>query len=153
MAKIMISYRPEDSGAITGRVFDRLVAHYGRASIFRDIDNIPPGANFHSHVDEVINQSDIVLALVGPRWMGSRGGQNRLSDEADPVRVEIEAALRKGVTLIPVLVLRANMPLSPAIPIPSNRSPFHPTVAHWPLAAPTRRSSCGTRRVASCCVL
>ena len=46
MPRITISYRREDSGASTGRIFDRLVAHYGRESIFRDIDNIPLGVDF-----------------------------------------------------------------------------------------------------------
>ncbi len=40
MPQIIISYRREDSGVITGRIFDRLVARYGRDAIFRDIDNI-----------------------------------------------------------------------------------------------------------------
>jgi hypothetical protein len=42
MPKITVSYRRNDSDAITGRIFDRLVAHYGADSVFRDIDNIPP---------------------------------------------------------------------------------------------------------------
>src|SRR5271155_5217604 len=110
MTRITISYRRSDSGVIAGRIFDRLVAHYGRNSIFRDIDSIPPGVDFRLHIDRVLSQSDIVLALIGPRWIGTRAGQSRLNDEADPVRVEIETALRKGVPLIPVLVLRASMP-------------------------------------------
>src|SRR5437016_3981693 len=116
MPRITISYRREDSGVITGRIFDRLVVNYGRDSVFRDIDSIPPGVDLRKHINEVLTQSDIMLALVGPRWMGARGRQSRLSDEADPVRVEIEAALRKGMPLIPVLVLRANMPLVAQLP-------------------------------------
>jgi TolB-like protein len=112
----MISYRRDDSNVITGRIFDRLVTRYGRDSIFRDIDDIPPGVDFREHINMVLDQSDIVLALVGPRWIGSRGGQTRLSDEADPVRVEIEMALRKGVPLIPVLVLRGKMPRESQLP-------------------------------------
>ncbi len=116
MPRIAISYRREDSGVITGRIFDRLVTHYGRDSIFRDIDDIPPGVDFRAQINGVLDESDIVLALVGPRWIGSRGGQTRLSDEADPVRVEIETALRKGVPLIPVLVLRGTMPRVSQLP-------------------------------------
>jgi hypothetical protein len=36
MPRITISYRREDSGVITGRIFDRLVTRYGRDSIFSD---------------------------------------------------------------------------------------------------------------------
>jgi hypothetical protein len=42
MTKISISYRRKDSDAITGRIFDRLVTHYGANAVVRDIDNIPP---------------------------------------------------------------------------------------------------------------
>ena len=41
MPKIAISYRRADSEAMTGRIFDRLIAHYGKEAIFRDIDDIP----------------------------------------------------------------------------------------------------------------
>lgn len=110
MPRITISYRRDDSGVITGRIFDRLAAHYGRDAVFRDIDNIPPGVDFRQHIAKVLDESDILLAIVGPRWLGTRGGQNRLDDEADPVRLEIETGLRKQMPVIPVLVLRAAMP-------------------------------------------
>ncbi|HTW52376.1 MAG TPA: peptidoglycan-binding protein [Stellaceae bacterium] len=110
MPRITISYRRDDSGVITGRIFDRLAAHYGRDAVFRDIDNIPPGVDFRQHIAKVLDESDILLAIVGPRWLGARGGQNRLDDEADPVRLEIETGLRKEMPVIPVLVLRAGMP-------------------------------------------
>jgi TPR repeat protein len=116
MPRIIISYRREDSGVITGRIFDRLVAQYGREAIFRDIDDVPFGVDFREHISRVINESDIVLAIIGPRWLGPRGAQNRLNNEADPVRVEIEIALRNSVPLIPLLVLRAAMPQASQLP-------------------------------------
>jgi hypothetical protein len=118
MAHITISYRRDDSGVITGRIFDRLVAHYGREAVFRDIDNIPAGVDFRLHIDRVFEASDIVLAIVGPHWVGPSEAQNRLANEADPVRIEIEGALRKGTTLIPVLVLGAHMPTPAELPEP-----------------------------------
>lgn len=50
MPRITISYRREDSGVITGRIFDRLVARYGREAIFRDIDDVPCGVDFRAHI-------------------------------------------------------------------------------------------------------
>jgi peptidoglycan hydrolase-like protein with peptidoglycan-binding domain len=116
MPRITISYRRDDSGVITGRIFDRLAAHYGRDSVFRDIDSIPPGADFRQHINRVLDESDMLLAIVGPRWLGPRGGQNRFDDEADPVRIEIEASLRKQMPVIPVLVLRGAMPRVTQLP-------------------------------------
>ena len=62
MPRIAISYRRNDSLDITGRIFDRLAAHFGREGMFRDIDNIPAGADFRRHIEIVLDQSDIILA-------------------------------------------------------------------------------------------
>jgi hypothetical protein len=48
MPKVTISYRRADTEAVTGRIFDRLAGRYGRESVFRDIDNIPPGIDFRA---------------------------------------------------------------------------------------------------------
>src|SRR6202035_4860727 len=95
MPRITISYRRDDSIEITGRIFDRLAAHFGREAVFRDIDNIPPGTDFRRHVDQALDKSSIVLAIVGPRWIGPRANQSRLASANDPVRIEVETALRK----------------------------------------------------------
>src|SRR5579864_2038040 len=116
MSRITISDRRDDSDVITGRIFDRLSAHYGRETVFRDIDSIPLGVDFRKHVNSVIDDTDIMVAVVGPKWIGPRPGQSRLDNAADPVRVEIDAALRKKVPLIPVLVLRAQMPRADQLP-------------------------------------
>jgi hypothetical protein len=116
MPRITISYRRDDSLDITGRIFDRLAGHFGREAVFRDIDSIPPGADFRRHVDRVLDESDIILAIVGPRWIGPDTEQLRLASPADPVRLEIETALRKDKPLIPVLVSRAVMPHPDVLP-------------------------------------
>ena len=104
MPRITISYRRDDSLDITGRIFDRLAGHFGREAVFRDIDSIPLGADFRRHIDRVLGESDIILAIVGPRWIGPNNEQLRLASSADPVRLEIETALRKDKPVIPVLV-------------------------------------------------
>lgn len=114
--RITISYRRADSGIITGRIFDRLASHYGKNAVFRDIDNIPAGVDFRERIDETLDQSDVVLAIVGPRWVGSHSGHDRLNEPSDPVRVEVETALQKRKPLIPVLVLNAHMPTVEHLP-------------------------------------
>lgn len=116
MPRITISYRRGDSLDITGRIFDRLSAHFGRDAVFRDIDNIPVGVDFRRHLETVLDASDVVLAIVGPRWVGPRPNQSRLANAADPVRVEIEIVLSKDKPLIPVLVSRAVMPSPEELP-------------------------------------
>jgi hypothetical protein len=128
MPRIIISYRRDDSLDITGRIFDRLAGHFGREAIFRDIDNIPPGADFRRYIDRVLDESDIVLAIVGPRWIGPGDQQLRLASAADPVRLEIETALRKNKPLIPVLVSRAVMPHPDALPDSLHDFAYHNAV-------------------------
>jgi hypothetical protein len=42
MPTIFISYRRADSASAAGRLYDRLAERYGRASVFKDVDSIPP---------------------------------------------------------------------------------------------------------------
>jgi hypothetical protein len=116
MPRITISYRRDDSDHMTGQIFDRLTAHFGREAVFRDIDSIPPGADFRRHIDRVLDESDIILAIIGPRWIGPDNEHLRLASPVDPVRLEIETALRKDKPLIPVLVSRAVMPHPDLLP-------------------------------------
>jgi len=102
---------------MSGRIFDRLAAHYGKHSVFMDVDNIPIGTDFRVHIDETLRRSDVVLAVIGAKWMGAQdGGEPRIRDESDPVRVEIETALAQGAPIIPVLVDGARMPDAAALP-------------------------------------
>ena len=117
MSKIIVSYRRSDSAAITGRIFDRLVDRYGEESVFMDIDRIPFGTDFRHHIQDALRGADVLLAVIGPAWLGKTAdGKSRIIDEADPVKVEIEAALKQGLTVIPVLVDNATMPGAADLP-------------------------------------
>jgi hypothetical protein len=117
MSKIIVSYRRSDSAATAGRIFDRLVDRYGEASVFMDIDRIPFGTDFRHHIQDALRDANILLAVVGPAWLGQKAdGPSRIQDDADPVRVEIEAALHQGLTVIPVLIDNAAMPAAADLP-------------------------------------
>ena len=117
MAKITISYRREDSMDITGRIFDRLSSHYGRETVFRDIDNIPPGIDFRERIRASIEDSGVMMVVVGPRWIGGdRHGQPRIHTETDYVRIEVETALKRPIPVIPLLVGGATMPEPSQLP-------------------------------------
>ena len=117
MPKIAISYRRSDSAAMSGRIFDRLAAHYGKHSVFMDVDNIPIGIDFRRHIGETLRRTDVVLAVIGASWLGAQDGvEARIHQEGDPVRVEIETALARGAPVIPVLVDGARMPDAAALP-------------------------------------
>jgi uncharacterized protein YecT (DUF1311 family) len=111
MAKIAISYRRSDSQDITGRIFDRLAQQYGRDTVFRDIDSIQPGIDFRTQIADALTATDVLLVIVGPRWLGrAKGAESRMDNESDPVRVEVEMALKRDIPIIPVLVSGMKMP-------------------------------------------
>jgi Periplasmic binding protein/TIR domain len=117
MPKVLISYRRSDAAGVAGRIFDRLVARYGHDSIFMDVDHIPFGTDFRVHIRETLLAGDVLLAIVGTRWLGQRTGECvRMHEANDPVRVEIETALAQGLPVIPVLVDGAAMPMPDELP-------------------------------------
>jgi hypothetical protein len=117
MARITISYRREDSMDITGRIFDRLASRYGRDSVFRDIDSIPPGFDFREHISANLADSDLLMVVVGPNWLGRRaGGPPRIEQPTDFVRFEVETALKKNIPVVPLLIGGSEMPLPDELP-------------------------------------
>jgi len=76
---------------MAGRIRDRLAMHYGSRAVYMDVDDIPFGTDFRRHINSALNEGDVVIAVIGPKWIGGvRGRKARIFDETDPVRVEIE---------------------------------------------------------------
>jgi hypothetical protein len=111
MPTIIVSYRRSDSKWITGRIVDRLERDLGKGDVFVDIDAIPLGMDFRDHLRNVLDQCDVLLAVIGPNWLAAgETGQPRIFEPTDWVRIEIETALAKGIPVVPVLIDRAPMP-------------------------------------------
>src|SRR5262245_12452370 len=113
MPRIFISYRRADSQAITGRIYDRLVAAFGKENIFKDVDRIPPGSTFAEVLETELNKCNVMLVIIGRLWVSiqSEAGQKRLEDPEDFVRVEVEKGLQRGdMLVVPVLVDDAPVP-------------------------------------------
>jgi caspase domain-containing protein/TIR domain-containing protein len=116
-AKIVVSYRRSDARAMAGRIRDRLATRFGNRSVYFDIDNIPFGVDFRTHIDAALRDADVLVAIIGPKWRGDEAaGEARIFQESDPVRVEIETALAHGIAIVPVLVEGAGMPPVSALP-------------------------------------
>jgi hypothetical protein len=116
---IFISYRRSDCQAQANGVYDGLGHRLSNASLFMDIDSIPPGVDFEQHIRDEIKRSDVVLVMIGDNWLDSRPGANRrrIDEDDDFVRLEIESALATlNVRIIPVLVEGARMPSSAELP-------------------------------------
>jgi hypothetical protein len=112
MGTIFLSYRRDDSAAACGRIYERLSNTFGRETVFKDVDDIPPGVNFPDYIAEQLRGCRIVLVAIGRSWLS-----RRLNAPDDFVRTEIEAALQAGLIVVPLLV--DNNPTMP----PANKLP------------------------------
>jgi TIR domain len=114
--RIFVSYRREDIG-IAGRICDRLQKRFGKKSIFFDIEAIAPGAAFPADIHAALDECKVFLAIIGPHWAETDGaGQQKLFDDDDWVRTEIEGALNRGIGIIPVPVDRVTVPHADELP-------------------------------------
>ncbi len=118
MPRIFISYRRGDSAGHTGRVYDRLVDHFGQDQVFMDVDTIRPGLDYVEAVQQAIAASDGLIAVIGQDWLTASDGTGgrRLDQPDDMVRLEIAAALERDILVIPVLVQEARMPVAAELP-------------------------------------
>jgi len=108
---IFINYRGEESGHVAGRLYDALAQRFGHNKIFMDADNIPAGS---------VAACDAMLAIIGSSWLNEKDetGRRRLDNPDDFVAIEIEAALARKISVIPVLVDGARMPKVRWLPDP-----------------------------------
>lgn len=122
--RIFINYRRDDSGAEARSVYQRLERVFGKGRLFIDVDSIQKGRDFTKVLDEHLTRSDVMLALVGRRWLSAEdeSGHRRLDDPEDFVRLEIARALKRDIPVIPVLVDGAVMPK--AIDLPDDLKAF-----------------------------
>ena len=118
--EIFINYRRDDEKAAAGRLFDRLTQAFGRKCVFMDVDNIPPGVDFLKVLKDRLATCQVLLVIIGRRWLDIRDaqGNRRLDDPEDYVAIEIAAALLRGIHVIPVLIDGACMPRDFDLPVP-----------------------------------
>ena len=67
MPYVFLSYRREESSGHAGRLYDRLIEHFGSNNIFMDIDTIDPDSDFIEVIENAISQCDILLVLIQAR--------------------------------------------------------------------------------------
>ncbi len=118
MSNIFISYRREDSAGHTGRLFDRLGEHFGKAHVFMDIAGIEPGVDFVEAIDHAVGSCDAFIVVIGKQWLNvtDAEGRRRIDNPEDFIHLELAAALRRNIRVIPVLVQGAVAPGSGSLP-------------------------------------
>jgi hypothetical protein len=117
---VFINYRRADSGPSVGRLTDDLKEQLPGVRVFRDVTEIHPGEDFRAAIEQELADTKVVLAVIGRSWLTltAKDGKRRLDDPADLVAVELAAALKAKICVIPVLVDGAQMPDAAELPEP-----------------------------------
>lgn len=103
---IFICYRRSDSDAFVGRLYESLSKEFGQESVFRDVFDISPGADFRIVIGNQIKKSGVVLVVIGKKWALNKDVQENkgINNPTDFVRIEIESALLHHIPIIPIYI-------------------------------------------------
>jgi TIR domain/WD40-like Beta Propeller Repeat len=112
--RVFINYRRGVTSTTASRLYEWLAARYGDNQVFMDVDTIVPGRPWREAIDRAVGSSDLVLAVIGKDWLPELN--RRLADEDDFMRHELETALRRDISIIPILAEGARMPRSDELP-------------------------------------
>ena len=118
--KLFLSYRRADEPGFAQALYERLSASVGEKSVFMDIEGqIKPGDSFSTVLKRSLAECDVLLAVIGPRWLAvdAANGRSRLFDPSDWVRAELVEARVANKRIIPILVGAGNMPISSQLPL------------------------------------
>ena len=108
--RVFLSYRRGDVAGHADRLSDELGRSLGRKSVFQDVATIAPGEDFEVAIDSALDDSDVVLAVIGPGWLAASTphGASRLLEPDDYVRrnsrelwnevCRLSGARRRGAT-------------------------------------------------------
>ena len=115
---IFISYRRTGGAKDARAIFERLRGELGGHRVFIDLEGIEPGEDFVDSLERQLDGCEALVVLIGPDWSGvtNEHGARRLDDENDFVRIEVGAALRRGVKVFPVLIDGALPPRASELP-------------------------------------
>jgi hypothetical protein len=113
--EIFISYRRADSAEFTERIYQKLITAFGEQGVFRDVNNILAGRDFHSALRSITKNCNVMLVIIGTEW--TRVLRERSANAEDWTRFEVEAGLnRKDILVIPVFANSATMPSRKDLP-------------------------------------
>ena len=118
MKGVFISYRQDDAKPYALLLRQDLVEAFGEENVFLDKDTLHAGS-WREQIQAALDRSGVALIVIGRRWLTSADsrGQRRLDLPDDVHRHEIAVALsRKDVTVIPVTVDGAGIPLPEDLP-------------------------------------
>jgi hypothetical protein len=112
--RVFISYRRADTAQAASWLFNRMTEHFGQQHVIKDVDPAPYGGHLPPAIGAAVASCDVLILMIGPHWMAVTG--EGLHDPNDYVRLAMEAALARGILVIPVTVDGARMPMHGELP-------------------------------------
>ena len=108
--RFFISYRRGDS-MHESHALEKGLLRLNKAEypieVFIDTEKIRIGQDFEKKMIKELEDSDVVLAIIGKNWINATNGidtkTRRLDMEDDPVRMELEKAIEKKIPVVTVL--------------------------------------------------
>ena len=67
--KIFVSYRRDDAPGDARGIYERLGRSFGEGKVFMDVDQLLAGQGFDRELDKALAECDVLIAVIGSRWM------------------------------------------------------------------------------------
>jgi hypothetical protein len=115
---IFISYRRSDSKSDARSICQHLEKAFSKRKVFIDVDSIRPSDNFQSVLKNELKKCNIMVVVIGPRWLELLRSSGPTDSETSPdyARLEVASALERKLPIFPVLVDGATMPEAKDLP-------------------------------------
>ena len=96
MSGVFINYRGEDTSSYGVLLYRELARQFGDDLVFLDSVSIEAGADFADEILGRVRSTQVLLAVVGPRWLTAAdpSGRRRIDDPDDWIRRELAHADR-----------------------------------------------------------
>ncbi|SES30625.1 toll/interleukin-1 receptor domain-containing protein [Streptomyces qinglanensis] len=126
MPHVFVNYRTGDGEQAATTIARDLTQRFGDGLVFRAGESIRPGQLYPDELLAAVRRSDVLLALIGPRWAEApdtaHPDRRALDNEKDWVRTELLESFSRQIPVVPVLLGRRSERLSAsALPRPLTR--------------------------------
>ncbi|MFD7658610.1 toll/interleukin-1 receptor domain-containing protein [Actinosynnema sp. NPDC059797] len=74
---VFVSYRTGDGDWAATLIARELESRFGADRVFLASRTIRPGDDFTEQIDRWLARSDVLLAVIGPRWLTASNGRGR----------------------------------------------------------------------------
>jgi hypothetical protein len=106
MPRVFISFRKIDERWMRDRIYQALTSRFAASQFFKSGESITPGSDFAPILIEQARSCEVMLILIGSRWVeaGDETGRRLIDRKGDWVRREIATSISAGNRVVPVLL-------------------------------------------------